>query len=481
MLQWVRRWTSVLLTGAMIVVLLSSPVNAAVVGPPTGLTATSGNLQVGLSWTAPSVGGNPAISDYLVEYSTNSGVSWVIFVHDAATATSITVTSLTNAVPYLFRVAAINADGIGPYSTGTTSTPLPNHSRSDLPTFVTCPAGIASTAGFSDYTSTDVDCIKYYGITKGTTATMYSPLDSVSRWQMALFLTRMAGPAGVTLGSGSDQGFQDIAGKSTEIQIAINQVKQLGITVGKTATTFAPDDNVTREEMALFLHRFLKNATVGTGGNTEYVTGSSGAKEIKSIDADHNFTDLTGTTLMESLTAIPSLWNLGVLTATTGTQFEADKPLMRKTMATWITSALAHTNARPAGLNLQASTYRVGGTPQISLAVTHRTADFQPVSGTVVDTFRYAHSISTSVTRFDTAGACTTYIVVTTVGSTKCTVDTADPVTDSSGNAAIFLEDLPAINLVDFWAWTGSSSTTYDNDLHATDASKITVETTAGA
>ena len=66
----------------------------------------------------------------------------------------------------------------------------------------TCPGTSAAAAGFTDTTATDVDCIKMYGITTGTTATTYSPYDPVSRWQMALFLTRMAVPAGVTLGSG---------------------------------------------------------------------------------------------------------------------------------------------------------------------------------------------------------------------------------------------------------------------------------------
>ena len=481
MLCWIRRCTSVLVVSSVLVALTPGVADAAIVGPPTGLDVASGNLQVTLSWTAPSVGVNPAVSDYVVEYSSDNGVTWLTFLHAASVATSSTVTSLTNAVSYRFRVAAVNSDGIGPYSVGVSATPMPNHTRNDLATFLACPAGVAPLSGFSDHTSTDVDCIKYYGITKGTTATTYSPLEFVSRWQMALFLTRMAGPAGVTLGSGVDQGFTDILGKSSEIQTAINQIKQLGITVGKTATTFAPDDNVTREEMALFLDRFLKNATVGSGGNTEYVSGSSGPTEIKSIDSDHNFTDLTGVTLYESLTAIANLWNLGVLTASSGYLFEPQTELMRKTMATWITSALAHTNARPSGLVLQASTYRIGGTPQISLAVSHRTSDFEPVSGTMVDTFRYAHSISTTVTRFSTAGACTCYVVVTTVGSTKCTVDAADPVTDSSGNTPIFLEDLPTIKNNDFWAWTAANGTTYDDDLHAAEASKITVETTAGA
>ena len=86
---------------------------------------------------------------------------------------------------------------------------------------------------------------------------------------MALFLTRTAKLAEVSLGTGADQGFTDIAGKSSEIQTGINQIRQLGVSVGKTATTFAPDDNVTREEMALFVSRLFQKAAAGPGGHTE--------------------------------------------------------------------------------------------------------------------------------------------------------------------------------------------------------------------
>jgi len=463
-----------------VVVLLTPGVaDAATVGPPTSLTATSGNQQVSLTWTAPTVGANPAISDYFIDYSTDAN-NWTQFIHNASATTSATVTSLTNGTLYYFRVAAFNSDGNGSYSAMATATPLSNHTQNDLTTFKACPPGIAPAAGFTDHSSAAVDCVKYYGITNGTTTTTYSPLDPVTRWQMALFLTRMAVPAGIVLGSGLDQGFTDVGGKSAEIQVAINQIKQLGITVGCTSTTYCPDDNVTREEMALFLTRLLKKAKVGPGGNSEYITGTSGFKEIKSIDTDHNFTDLTGVTLYESLTSIASLWNLGVTESATATLYEPQEAMTRQSMATMMTNALAHTNARPSGINLQASTYRVGGTPTVTFSATHRTATFAPVAGTIIDTFKYDHSIVSTVVRFDTTGACSS-TVVTSAGSTKCTVDSADPTTDTDGNLAFFYEYMPSILLVDLWAWTAPVGTTYDNDLHAADASKITVEITAGS
>ena len=43
-----------------------------------------------------------------------------------------------------------------------------------------CPGTSAPAAGFTDTTSTDVDCIKMYGITQGTSATTYEPDASLS-------------------------------------------------------------------------------------------------------------------------------------------------------------------------------------------------------------------------------------------------------------------------------------------------------------
>jgi len=471
------RRISTALALAVIASLVPTTALAAVASAPTGLTATAGDTQVTLAWTTPSSNGGETITDYIVEYSSSAGAAYSRFFDGVGTSLTATVTGLTNGTAYLFRVSAVvNVSGQGPASAIASATPFVVHTANDAPTFSACPPGVAPAAGFSDTTSTDVDCIRYYGITNGTTATTYSPYDTVTRWQMALFLTRMAGPAGVTLGTGVDQGFVDILGKSAEIQTAINQIKQLGITVGKTATTIAPDDNVTREEMALFISRFLTNATVGPGGNTELGSGSSPYLVIKSNDTDHNFTDLGNLALWESQTSVINLWNLGVTDVQTATTYEPTVAMTRRSMATFIANALAQTNARPAGLVLQASTYRAQGTPLVSFSVTHRTDTFAPIVGSYVDTFKFTHTLVTTTTRFDTAGKCSSTLV-TLVGNTKCTVDIADPTTDTSGNLVLFGETMPSANKQDLWAWTAALTTVYDNDDHVAAASKVTIET----
>ena len=449
-------------------------------GAPTALAGTAGNAQVALTWTAPSVTGDGGgITDYIIEYSPNAGVTYYRFIDAVSATASVTVTGLTNTTVYRFRVSAVNASDVGVPSDVLMATPFVVHTANDPATYSACPAtGVIPAAGFTDTTATAVNCIKYYGITKGTTATTYSPYDKVTRWQMALFLTRMGAKAGITLPDGTAQGFTDISGYSAEIQTAVNQLKQLGITVGKTATTYAPADNVTREEMALFITRLLKKATVGPGGNTEYFSGTSGVKEIKSNDTDFNFTDIDQGT-MEVRNAVINLWNLGATDVQTGTLYEPTVPMTRSSMATFMTNALAHTSARPAGLTMQASTYFVSGSPVVYFSVTHRTADFLPIAGSSVDTFKHTRSILASVVAFDTNGYCTTNTIVSSVGNTKCFVDTLDPKTDASGNLAIFFLVMPTVSLQDVWAWTATPTIMYDNDVHGAGASKITVQTHA--
>jgi hypothetical protein len=67
-----------------------------------------------VSWTAPTLDGGSPITGYIVTpyVSTWTGLPRVF----NSTATTQTVTGLTNGWPYRFRVQAINALGTGSYS-----------------------------------------------------------------------------------------------------------------------------------------------------------------------------------------------------------------------------------------------------------------------------------------------------------------------------------------------------------------------------
>ena len=368
-------------------------------------------------------------------------------------------------------------------------------------TYAACPTGAAAAAGFTDTTSTDVDCLAMFGITTGTTATTYSPTDSVSRWQMALFLTRALAPAGGTLGAGADQGFTDISGKSDEIQLAINQIAELGITVGTNAagTLFDPDSNVTREQMALFIERFLENVKAGPGGQSD-ADADAGltAAQVTYVNSDcagstactgaYNYTDIdAGSVTVEGANAIKELYDMGIHDGVSATTFNPSADMTRAAMATFLTTALDQTNARPEGLWLQSSKYTNAGAHTPTLSVSDRDSSFAAIADTPVDVFYWTTSAVVGNAAFLSTGICDNS-VATGASITKCYVDTGEPTTNALGNMVpTAVQTDPYATLYEgsdvYYAWTAAAGTTYDNDVNGTgtDYSSITVAATAAA
>ena len=82
---------------------------------PTGLTATPGNTQVSLAWTAVS-----GATSYKVYAGVAGGTAQL---QSTQTTTAFTVGGLTNSVGYSFYVVAMNATGTGPVSATVNATP----------------------------------------------------------------------------------------------------------------------------------------------------------------------------------------------------------------------------------------------------------------------------------------------------------------------------------------------------------------------
>ncbi|WP_425290048.1 putative Ig domain-containing protein [Shewanella xiamenensis] len=88
----------------------SFSVNAVVPGAPTIGTATAGNAQATVSFSAPAFTGGDAITGYSL-VSTPGGIT------ASGTSSPITIMGLTNGTSYSFTVAAINSAGTGSPST----------------------------------------------------------------------------------------------------------------------------------------------------------------------------------------------------------------------------------------------------------------------------------------------------------------------------------------------------------------------------
>jgi len=384
--------------------------------------------------------------------------------------------------------AAVSVVTVSPVSAAPATTAITALTIDDVADYSACPASASiPSAGFTDTTDSAVDCLAYYGITLGTTATTYEPTASVSRWQMALYITRAHTEAGGTLGTGADQGFTDISGKSAEIQTAINQIKQLGVTVGKTATTFAPDDNVTREEMALFIERWLETTTAGPGGTSEadadvalaaasvtYINNDcdSGASTAMTCSGLYNYTDIdSGSVTVEGSLAIKELFTMGIHDGASATTFSPASDMTRAAMATFMTAALAHTNLRPEGLHVQASAASAVGNNSATLHVSYRDASFDPIVAAPIDMFYWTDTLGAEGQgSWTSTGLCNASYITTEASSlTECYIDTGDPKTDDSGNIAPANASATAVSYLyaggqTHYAWTDAVATTFDND-----------------
>lgn len=142
-----------------------------------------------------------------------------------------------------------------------------------------CPPEQVLDAGFQDVNDNrlEINCLADYGITSGVTSTRYDPAGIVSRAQMAVFVANTAAYAGLTLDT-RDAGFTDIAGLPARFREAINGLANAGVVNGKTPTSFAPGDSVSRAQMATFLTGLQAKLQPAYPGSAEdYFTDDNGS------------------------------------------------------------------------------------------------------------------------------------------------------------------------------------------------------------
>ena len=130
-------------------------------GPPTNVTATSGNASAALSWTPPSSGGTPAsyrITPYIG--STAQPTTTV-----PGTATTANVSGLTNGTSYTFTVTGLNASGTGAESAPSNAV-TPDNAPPGPPTGVTAmPASGQAQVSWTAPSSTGGSPITSYTVT----------------------------------------------------------------------------------------------------------------------------------------------------------------------------------------------------------------------------------------------------------------------------------------------------------------------------
>ncbi|WP_342513060.1 5'-nucleotidase C-terminal domain-containing protein [Sporosarcina sp. FSL K6-1522] len=159
---------------------------------------------------------------------------------------------------------------------------------------------ILATTPFTDIAYTDwsyayISDLYYRGLTKGTSATTYSPTQTLTRAQAASLLVRT-----LDLTATKDAPFSDIGHYATETKDEIAAAYESGIVKGIDGK-FMPDQNVTRSQLALMIERAFEAYT-----GKPYTSASQAPyPDIAHLDA-------------ETVNAISMLHELGIATGSNG-------------------------------------------------------------------------------------------------------------------------------------------------------------------
>lgn len=311
-----------------------------------------------------------------------------------------------------------------------------------------CPTNLPSSGyqdlgGLSAETIDAIDCITHYGIAQGLTATKFNPSGDVSRWQMALFLVRMADDLGIVVPTVNTSQFTDTSAFPIDTQRAINQLAQLGITSGVSAGKFDPNGVVPRWQMALFLTRIHAKAGFSLPNG-----------------AGQGFTDITSYPATTQV-AINQLAQLGVAKGTTNSTYSPAANVARWQMALFLGRELQSGGAAPYEITVSASPTTASTSNSVTLTVTVLTPTGKPVVGRLVDVF---------VGTLDSAGRCVldgdAKIGSGDAGtSTDCRLDSNDPKTNSSGKVTLTLTHNSTVETDRVFAWIGTTGETFDSDV----------------
>ena len=149
-------------TATTSVTITASPIAGTPPGAPTGLTATPGNAQASLSWTAPSSNGGVAITSYRVYRGTSPGTETLLTTGGCSglgAVLSCLDTGLTNGQTYYYKVSAVNSLGEGPQSNEASVKPVAGCTAAQLlgnPGFETgTPAPWSATSGVVSNNTTE--------------------------------------------------------------------------------------------------------------------------------------------------------------------------------------------------------------------------------------------------------------------------------------------------------------------------------------
>lgn len=173
----------------------------------------------------------------------------------------------------------------------------------------------------------NVDCVVWYGVAQGTSPSTYNPAGQVTRAQMASFIARMLDRSGVRLPPPGGQRFSDVRPANVH-RGAINSLAAAGIVQGQPGGTYAPNQVVTRDQMASFLVRAY-----------DYAQQEIGRAQLAA--AARRFGDTAGNTHEPNINKSAAA---GFATGVSATEYAPRQGVRRDQMATFVIRVMERLN-----------------------------------------------------------------------------------------------------------------------------------------
>ncbi len=116
-----------------------------------------------------------------------------------------------------------------------------------------------------DWFYNDVRYVNENSLMNGTSETTFAPNDNLTRAMLVTVLWRMEGEPGAARTTSLEGVFTDVQ-TGAYYETAVYWAKNIGIVNGVSETEFAPNDNITREQIAAIMHRYAQyKGTAPTG------------------------------------------------------------------------------------------------------------------------------------------------------------------------------------------------------------------------
>lgn len=292
---------------------------------PTGLTATSGDTKVTLSWTVVS-----GASSYTVYWGTATGITSSSTTISSISTNTYSHTGLTNGTTYYYKVAAVDSAGTGTLSSEVNAAPTATSSGST--STLSAPTGLSATgaagqvtldwtalSGASSYnvywdnaspitssdsaiTSISTDNYTHSGLDNGTTYYYkVAGVNSAGTGTLSSEVsasTPLPAPDNLTATAGFKQVALDWDNVTGATSYTVYWDNATGVSSSSTAITSVSDDNYTHTSLtggATYYYKVGAVNSSGTGTLSSEVNATAGSSQLLGGSMQGTDLSLSGT------------------------------------------------------------------------------------------------------------------------------------------------------------------------------------------